>query len=73
MKLAHENDAATHGACRADGTDETGDYLGKVALPIVGNDDKEKVPRRRGEPPTLRFQMWHVAFQINGLTEAGSV
>src|SRR5436190_16655213 len=33
-ELAHENDAATHLRCRAGGTDETGDYLGKVAQPL---------------------------------------
>jgi hypothetical protein len=34
-ELAHENDAATHLRCRAGGTDETGDYLGKVAQPLA--------------------------------------
>ena len=34
-ELAHENDAATHWGCRAGGTDETGDYLGKVAQPLA--------------------------------------
>ena len=34
-ELAHENDAATHWGCRAGGTDETGDYFGKVAQPLA--------------------------------------